>query len=229
MSLLDTINGAREEIAQSGNPFSRNDDEGKKAVETNAEGDNASTTGFSKRSTARAKPRREAASSVRYVSDEEYQKEKDAEEAKNLTRAERHARADRARSAEDRRATVERYILNGHAEYKRAQRVWLGLIIGGIVVTLLTWVIGTLLPDEMGQAKAVMAGVLLVAAYGCVIGAFVYDWRVVRPMRNAAQEEAARMSDKRVKQYLNDRIAAEHAAAERGETKPSLFSRITGR
>lgn len=227
MSLRDTIVGAREEAAQSGNPFARTS-EGKDEApkKSDSESSGKSTSGFSRRSTARAKPQREAAGSVRYVSSDEYHDVKSEKSSKELTRAERHAKADRERSAEDRRSSVARSILNGHAEYKRGQRIWWTLIGIGMAAVLVSWLASTFIPNSAGQIKVVVAIVLLVAAYGAIIAAFVYDWRVIRPMRKAADDEVARMSDKRIKQYLNAQLEAAHQDAANGVKDESFFSRI---
>lgn len=42
----------------------------------------------------------------------------------------------------------------------------------------------------------------LVLAYGLIIGAFVYDWRVRRPVRKAAERKVASYSDKKLAELL---------------------------
>lgn len=219
MSLRDTIAGARKEISQSGNPFVRN-----AADEKPSDTESDSSAGFSRRSSARAKPSREAASSVRVVSVEAYREGETGKAHNEMTKAERRAKRDRERAAEDRRAAVSQAILNGHAGYKRASHIWWGMLAAGMVAILLSWAVSAAIPVTTNNVSAFVSITLVVIAYALIIVSFIYDWRVVRPMRRAADEEVARMSDRRVKQYIEAKREADQRESD--TKKPSFFSRF---
>ncbi|MEE1274424.1 MAG: hypothetical protein UHI81_07970 [Olegusella sp.] len=213
MSLRDTLAGAREEVAQSGNPFERTN---KNAAQADADaaadgaasaagsGANGASTGFSRRSVSRAKPKREAAGSVRYVSAEDARNGETGKSESEMTKQERKEKRMRERDAADRRADASRAILAGHDSYKRSQRIWWILLGVGMGFTVLSFIVSAIFgkDKESAQSVTVLMVVLLVIAYASIIGGFIYDWRVVRPMRQAADAEVASMSDKRVRQFL---------------------------
>ncbi|ERL12877.1 hypothetical protein [Olegusella massiliensis] len=201
MSLRDTLAGAREEAALNGNPFA------KSATDTTADQqeDNSaakkSSFGQYKSSAARAKPSREAAAAVRVVSSEDYKLGKTGKAQSEMTKEEQKAERRRQRNIADARTRVARSILNGHASYKRSQHIWWVLLGGGMGMTVLSLVLGRFFPAEKSSFGATLSVITLVAAYALIIAGFVFDWRSVRPMRNAADAEVARMSDKRILQY----------------------------
>ena len=237
MSLRDTLAGAREEVAQSGNPFERTN---KNAAQADADaaadgaasaagsGANGASTGFSRRSVSRAKPKREAAGSVRYVSAEDARNGETGKSESEMTKQERKEKRMRERDAADRRADASRAILAGHDSYKRSQRIWWILLGVGMGFTVLSFIVSAIFgkDKESAQSVTVLMVVLLVIAYASIIGGFIYDWRVVRPMRQAADAEVASMSDKRVRQFLaaqeEEREAQARAKAKAGAGhKPS--------
>ena len=195
MSLRDTLAGAREEVAQSGNPFERTN---KNAAQADAD---AAADGAA---SAAAKPKREAAGSVRYVSAEDARNGETGKSESEMTKQERKEKRMRERDAADRRADASRAILAGHDSYKRSQRIWWILLGVGMGFTVLSFIVSAIFgkDKESAQSVTVLMVVLLVIAYASIIGGFIYDWRVVRPMRQAADAEVASMSDKRVRQFL---------------------------
>ncbi len=226
MSLRDTLAGAREEVAQ-------NAAFGSTAKKDAAQKDDASNasaapsnTGFSRRSVSRAKPSREAAGSVRYVSAEDARSGNTSKPETEMTKQERKEKRMRDRDAADRRADASRAILAGHDSYKRSQRIWWILLGVGMGFTLLSFVVSATVGknSDAPQYVSMVMVVMLVIAYAAIIAGFIYDWRVVRPMRQAADAEVAGMSDKRVRQFLAaqeaEREASEKATA-RKDTKPS--------
>lgn len=199
MSLRETLAGAKEEVAQGGNPFEHT------KMKEKTDEQEASASGFSKRSMARAKPRREAASGVRVVSADDYKYGDDGKTAAEMTKEQRKEKRQRQRAADNLRVDAQHAILKGHDSYKRSQRTWWVLLGVGVGMTLLSWAVSSWLnggSPDYNNPIGILSVVLLVVAYGFVIGAFVYDWRVVRPMRKAAEIEVAGMSDKRVRQYM---------------------------
>lgn len=203
MSLRDTLAGAREEVAQNAAFGTAKKDAAQKDDASNASAA-PSNTGFSRRSVSRAKPSREAAGSVRYVSAEDARSGNTSKPESEMTKQERKEKRMRERDAADRRADASRAILAGHDSYKRSQRIWWILLGVGMGFTVLSFIVSAIFgkDKESAQSVTVLMVVLLVIAYASIIGGFIYDWRVVRPMRQAADAEVASMSDKRVRQFL---------------------------
>jgi len=196
MSLLDTIKGAREEAQEAGTLLSSKKDEGATAA---AEGDAPSTSaGFSRRSTARAKPTREAAGSVRT----------NAKSQAEMSKEEKKAAREAKRTEEDLLYEAKKAYLNKSDAYRFTQRVWWGLLGGGMVCSIISFLIMRNMQSNGGnESMATASVVLMVLAYVLIIGAFIYDLWKVRPLRNEANEKLAGMSKKR----LNQLIAEEEA------------------
>lgn len=223
MSLLDTIKGAREEAAEaSSSLFDKSDS--KKLDPSDSEDELAK--GFTKRSVARAKPSREVAGNVHIVSTDDYKIGKSGKKPSEMSKEERKEQKQITRGLEDRRASVSRAILEGHGSYKRSQRVWWILLGVGMGATIISWLLSSQFSDqetEYANVVVILSIILLVAAYALIVAAFIYDWRIVRPMRKAADAEVARMSDKRVIEYLN--IKAEETAQQEAERAKSKEAR----
>lgn len=203
MSLRDTLAGARKEAALSGNPFAKSDDKTKADATDDAVKTKKSSVGQFKSSAARAKPSREAAASVRVVSSDDYKLGKTGKAHSEMSKEEKKAERHRQRAINDARTRAAQDILNGHASYKRSQHIWWVLLGGGMIVTVLSLVVNRYYPAEKSDFGALVSIITLVSAYALIIAGFIYDWRVVRPMRRAADAEVSRMSDKRVLQYAS--------------------------
>ena len=191
MSLLDTIKGAREEAQEAGTLLSSKKDEGTTAA---AEGDAPSTSaGFSRRSTARAKPTREAAGSVRTS----------AKSQAEMSKEEKKAAREAKRTEEDLLYEAKKAYLNKSDAYRFTQRVWWGLLGGGMVCSVISFLIMRNMQSNGGnESMATASVVLMVLAYVLIIGAFIYDLIKVRPLRNEANEKLAGMSKKRLNQLI---------------------------
>jgi membrane protein implicated in regulation of membrane protease activity len=222
MSLRDTINGAREEAAKANAPLAKKDDKDEK----DAAGD-SERTGFSKRSVSRAKPAREAAAGVRVVSAGSSAGKSSASSTAGKTPVEmtkdekKRARQER-RTEQDRRTSASQILLHDTPGYKKSQKVWWGLLGAGFACTIVSWLIPNVYPKAVASSAAlnVVLLILLILAYGLIIAAFVYDWRIVRPMRKKAEATTNRMTNKKVTQVLRgeaNEIAREQA--ERDEAK----------
>ena len=218
MSLRDTINGAREEAAKANAPLAKD--------ASKDEADDSERTGFSKRSVSRAKPAREAAAGVRIVSAGSSAGKSSASTAGKapveMTKDEKKRARQERRTEQDRRTSASQIILHDTPGYKKSQKVWWGLLGSGFVCTIVSWLIPNVYPKavESSAALNVVLLILLILAYGLIIAAFVYDWRVVRPMRKKAEATTNRMTNKKVTQVLRgeaNEIAREQA--ERDEAK----------
>ena len=205
MSLLDTIKGAREEAQEAGGliPAGKKDTSEKKE---SADSESQSASGFSRRSAARAKPTREAAGSVRVESSSKAESE--------MTKEEKKAARERRRNEEDLAFDAKRALLNQMPGYETSQKIWWGLLIAGIICTIVAWVIlQQLNAQTVGNGYGAASMVIMVLAYVLVIGAFVYDLWKVRPMRRAADEQIAGMSKRRMQRLVDEE--AERKAAKK--------------
>ena len=125
--------------------------------------------GQTRKSAASAKPKTKAASSVRMQPTVKTKQQKKAEK-----------RVQRAKQAE-----IDRQYYNPPtAEYKRLRKVWWGLLIGAIVLTALSWVGRSFLPEAGTYVS-------LGLAYACIIGALYVDFSKIRKVRRAYQDEMA--------------------------------------
>lgn len=218
MSLRDTINGAREEAAKANAPLAKD--------ASKDEADDSERTGFSKRSVSRAKPAREAAAGVRVVSAGSSAGKSSASTTGKtpveMTKDEKKRARQERRTEQDRRTSASQILLHDTPGYKKSQKVWWGLLGAGFACTIVSWLIPNVYPKAVVSSAAlnVVLLILLILAYGLIIAAFVYDWRVVRPMRKKAEATTNRMTNKKVTQVLRgeaNEIAREQA--ERDEAK----------
>ena len=72
-------------------------------------------------------------------------------------------------------------------EFKRIRKIWWGLLLGGLVLTTLSWVVR----DYLNTPWATTASnVVLGFAYAAIFYALYLDWTKLRPMRQAAYKSA---------------------------------------
>lgn len=199
MSLMDTIKAARAEAEEAGTlPVGK---KGAEAVKDDAatEASAPANAGFSRRSAARAKPSRTRAGSVH--------KENATKPASEMTKEEKKAKKEEDRQTQDLVYDTKSVILKKMPEYRHTQRIWWALLIGGIVLTLVSYALSRVVENAGGDSSSTLAMVsitCMAAAYGLVIGAFIYDLVKVRPLRNAANEKLTTMSKKRMKRFLDE-------------------------
>lgn len=203
MSLRDTIDAARREAQEAGGIFSGKDN--KEAEESKQE-----STGFSKRSAARAKPTTAAASSVRVVSAEDAKEGRSGKKANEMTKEERKADRAARRESDDRRVTAANILLKRDPEYARTQKMWWILLGLGLALTIFSFAVNAYLNNAEGvdptfaQRLVVGAIVTLVMAYVCIIGAFIYDLMKARPIRKRVDAEVKGMTRKRIEQLIRE-------------------------
>ena len=204
MSLMDTIKGAREEVAaqNTSSDAAKRDDS---STQTNASS-SSSSQGFTRRSAARSKPAREAAAGVRVVTKTGKPKKK-----AGLTKEEQKAERAREREVDDRRYSVREMMLENDPEFKRVNKVWHRLLIVGAVFVFIALTLYGLVKNAGDEGSPVMAAAALgtmLFAYVIMGIALIYNWRMVRPLRVDYDHRVASMSDKKLK-----------ATLERGSTK----------
>ncbi|SEH47547.1 hypothetical protein [Parafannyhessea umbonata] len=210
MSLIDTINAAKKE-AEGNSPLSADS-------EKNATENKEAKQGFSKKSVAKAKPAREAADGVRVVKTSGGKVVSSGKAMSEMSKEEKKAARAAQREKDDLRMSATHVLLTNTKGYRRSQRVWWTLLGIGLASTVASWAIGQFVPGVMegtSSPMGILMIVLMVLAYAVIIAAFIYDWRIVRPMRKAAEVAAQSMSGKKMSQVLKE--DAREAAKEQSQ------------
>lgn len=225
MSLRDTLNGAREEIAQQraadkslGKSLAAREAESESGKGRAAKDDRPSdeaAAGFEKRSATRAKPAREAARGVRVVATSNASRAA----AKSNTSMTREQRKEAKREEErnrDRLATATNIVLAKDPTYRKRRIRWWIMVIIGLVMTACSFVVlYVAAPEGAGSDVTTTWGafslVSLVLAYGGIIGALVYDFVRIRPLRRAVDDKCRGMSVKRLDAIIKEDIAERRA------------------
>ena len=101
-----------------------------------------------------------------------------------------------------------RYYNPPTPEYKRLRKVWWGLLIAAIVMTVLSFAGRSFLPETVTY-------VTLGLAYACIIGALYVDFSKIRKVRRAYQEEMSKKKSKEQRALEKQRRAAEREADQR--------------
>lgn len=209
MSLMDTIKAARAEAEEAGTlPSKKAREEAAAAkAQPDAEQEQATSVGFSRRSAARAKPRREAAGSVHVG-------EKPASE---MTKEEKKAAKQAKREKEDLLIDAKHAVLDSREDYKHTQRIWWLMVGFGLGASVISFVTVQYMQRAGVQSTvlATMATILMAVAYLLIIGAFIYDIRVVRPLRKQADDKILGMSNRKLKQVIAE--DEERKAAKKGK------------
>lgn len=200
MSLRDTLDAARKEAQEGGGiPFGKGKDEKGEAEDASA--------GFSRRSTAKAKPTRERASSVRVVSADDAKAGRSGKKPSEMTKEERKAERAAQREIDDLRNMAANALLKKDPEYSFTQRVWwiaLGL---GFAMTLVSFGLNWLMQRNASYATNLYAGIAIVSlvlAYVFIIGAFIFDLVKARPIRKRVDAEVHGMTRKHLEQILRE-------------------------
>lgn len=153
--------------------------------------------GQTRKSAATMKPKTKAASTVRMQPTTKTKQQKKAEK-----------KAQRAKQSE-----IDRQYYNPPtAEYKRLRKLWWALLIAAIVLTALSWVGRSFLP-EAGTYIA------LGLAYACIIGALYVDFSKIRKVRRAYQEEMMSRKSKEMRAVEKQQKAAQRAQKQEAAEK----------
>ena len=171
-------------------------------------------TGMARKSASSAKPARAAASSVRIQASSSSARRKQREQGEdlsNLTREEKRARKQERRLQEDRIFTAAQTLMKEDFDYNRYRKVWWILLGVGIVAIVAVWI--SMIVVSGGQASSSqmaipqMAGII--AAYVCIIVAFIFDFVKIRPIRNQCRAVAEGMSEAKLNSVIEKGAAAE--------------------
>ena len=201
MSLRDTIEGALQEAE--GNTVGRP----KKEAEAITGDDDKK--GFSRSSTAKARPAREAASSVKTSSGSSSRGAFGATE----TKEEKRDRRRREREEDNLRNRAYDLVLRSMPDYRRTDRVFWVLVGVGMVFAIVSLVamyrFGEV--DDVTSPVGIASTVSLLLAYGCIIGAIIFDFVKRRPFRKQAQARVGTLSEKKLVELFEQERAAQLA------------------
>ena len=185
---------------------------------------NKSSSGITRKSPTKAKPVREAASSVRVVAKKKNPDGSTStagmtkEEKKEVRRAEREE--------EDIFNSLTNAMLKADELYTSRRRMWwvfLGLGLVFVVAAFASGYIGS--PDgsnmyDLSTTGGVLSVVSLVLAYVFIITSLVYEWMKIRPIRNEKQDKVTSLSPKKRRAMLADLYEAdERKRAEKKSAK----------
>lgn len=169
--------------------------------------------GMTRKGASRAKPVREAGGSVRVV--KVTSKSGGSKPQAQMTKEEKKEQKRRERDARDRQVVTSNIILKQNDHYNKYRRIWWVLLGAGLVLTAVAWLCMFVFPgasSDVTEPLGVVSVIALVLAYVAIIGAFIFDWVKVRPIRKRADAEVAGMTDKRMQQLI-DKDYEEEAAA----------------
>lgn len=188
------------------------------------EDEKKSSSGITRKSPTKAKPVREAASSVRVVAKKKNPDGSTStvgmtkEEKKEVRRAEREE--------EDIFSSLTNAMLKADELYTSRRRMWwvfLGLGLVFVVAAFVSGYIGA--PDgsnmyDLSTTGGVLSVVSLVLAYVFIITSLVYEWMKIRPIRNEKQDKVTSLSPKKRRAMLADLYEAdERKRAEKKSAK----------
>lgn len=177
------------------------------------ENEKKSSSGITRKSPTKAKPVREAASSVRVVAKKKNPDGSTStvgmtkEEKKEVRRAEREE--------EDIFNSLTNAMLKADELYTSRRRMWwvfLGLGLVFVVAAFVSGYIGA--PDgsnmyDLSTTGGVLSVVSLVLAYVFIITSLVYEWMKIRPIRNEKQDKVTSLSPKKRRAMLADLYEAD--------------------
>ncbi|WP_308581461.1 preprotein translocase subunit SecG [uncultured Parolsenella sp.] len=188
------------------------------------EDEKKSSSGITRKSPTKAKPVREAASSVRVVA-----KKKNPDGSTStvgMTKDEKKEVRRAEREEEDIFNSLTNAMLKADELYTSRRRVWwvfLGLGLVFVVAAFASGYIGA--PDgsnmyDLSTTGGVLSVVSLVLAYVFIITSLVYEWMKIRPIRNEKQDKVTSLSPKKRRAMLADLYEAdERKRAEKKSAK----------
>lgn len=186
--------------------------------------DEKKSSGITRKSPTKAKPVREAASSVRVVA-----KKKNPDGSTStvgMTKDEKKEVRRAEREEEDIFNSLTNAMLKADELYTSRRRMWwvfLGLGLVFVVAAFVSGYIGA--PDgsnmyDLSTTGGVLSVVSLVLAYVFIITSLVYEWMKIRPIRNEKQDKVRSLSPKKRRAMLADLYEAdERKRAEKKSAK----------
>lgn len=172
-----------------------------------------------RRTAAKGKPTREKSAGVTVMPSSSAAKAKQAAKTptRDLTKEERREQREVIRNREDRVDAATDIYMQGDPAYGHQRRVWWGLLGGGFVSIILSFIFQRI--GATGNEGAMIACmVFLVLAYVGIIAGFIYDLVVVNKVRKKYRTQAESLSDKKI-----DAMIAENRARRDEEGEPETF------
>ena len=212
MSLRDTIEGARREAE--GNAVTMPKKEAESTVSTEDE-----KRGFSRSSAAKARPAREAGSSVRVASKP---KASGGVGGRPETKEEKRERKRLEREEQDMRTRAYDVTLRSDPEYKKTEKIFWIVVGVGFVLAVISLVAAYAFGDQPDTTtwQGVVSVGSLVLAYIFIIGGFIYDLVKRRPIRKRVDAQLRNLSDKKFLEiFEKDREAQLKRKAEKEAEK----------
>lgn len=188
------------------------------------EDEKKSSSGITRKSPTKAKPVREAASSVRVVA-----KKKNPDGSTStvgMTKDEKKEVRRAEREEEDIFNSLTNAMLKADELYTSRRRMWWVFLGLGLVFVMAAFVSGYIgAPDgsnmyDLSTTGGVLSVVSLVLAYVFIITSLVYEWMKIRPIRNEKQDKVTSLSPKKRRAMLADLYEAdERKRAEKKSAK----------
>lgn len=180
---------------------------------------------MTRKSAASAKPARAAASSVRVVPATAKARRLEAEQGESLeglSKEEKKARKQEMRLKEDRMYSAANILMKKDEEYRSMRRIfWVLMTIGIIAIFLVWFILMGVFNSLSASTVSVVQIVGLVIAYGFVLGAFVFDFVKIRPIRNFYKAQVAGMTDRKLVEVLEASEKKDDKAAHDDAPAPS--------
>lgn len=194
MSLRDTIEGARREAQENASGMPKREKKDKKA-EAAREAD-GERQGFVRPSAAKAKPAREAASSVRVAS----KPTSKGVLGKPETKEEKRERRRKEREQEDLRNRAYDLILRSIPGYKKTERIFWITLGAGMALAVVSLVSAGVFGEnpDLTTWQGMLSVGSLVLAYACIIGGFIFNLVKCRPFRREAEARVRGLTDKKM-------------------------------
>lgn len=181
------------------------------------------SSGMTRKSPTKAKPVREAGSSVRVVTKKKNPDGSTStagmtkEEKKEVRRAEREE--------EDIFNTLTNALLKRNELYAKRRRVWWVFLVLGLVFVVCSFASGYIGASDgsnmhnLQTTGGILSVISLALAYVFIITSLVYEWMKIRPLRNETQDKVASLSPKKRREQLANLHDEEER--ERAEKKSS--------
>ena len=204
MSLRDTIEGARREAE--GNSVKM-----PKAEAAAVTGGDDEKKGFVRSSAAKARPAREAASSVRVATKP---KSTDVLGRASETKEEKRERRRREREEQDIRNRAFDLILRNNAGYRKTEKIFWVIVGIGFAVAVISLAFSYAFGEgatDLSSPQGVLSVATLVIAYACIIGGIIYDLVKRRPYRKQAEAQLRGISDKKLLELFEQEHAEQLA------------------
>lgn len=155
--------------------------------------------GSTRKSASSAKPVSKAASSVR---------------VQPTTKTKEQKKVEQKAARQKQRELDAQYYNPPTEEYKKLRRLWWIFLVGAIVLTLISWLGRTFMPE-------VGIYITLGLAYVCIIAALYIDFSKIRKVRRAYQAQVAGHKSKEVRAAEKQAAAAARAAEKEAAAKAS--------